>query len=133
MGGTRFSMPVSHGIDKKARYFKYILLVGFIMAVSLKGDASLFKQEPLAVFFLNPLAVSTDKLLSVVVVIVSIFFLRFWCRYFCVCGAFLSLLNKRFILRKLFVKKYRQCPLHVEHADDVDCIQCNLCMGEDKV
>jgi len=128
LGGSRCSLKISKKLDQKARYVKYLLLFAFVLAVTFGGKNTIFRQDPLSVTFFKPLEFMTEKALAVFVLFLSIYFLRFWCRYFCVCGAFLSLFNKFAIFRKLFTKRYADCPLDVQGSHDVDCIQCNLCM-----
>jgi spermidine synthase len=132
VGSSPLHLKVSYNLDKKARYFKYLFLAVFIMVISVKGNANLFKQEPLSIFFLGPINISWDKTLSIVAILFSIFFLRFWCRYFCVCGAFLSFFNKIAVFKKRFVKKYEDCPFGVRSFYDMDCINCNLCLKSEK-
>lgn len=127
IGNLGWRRKVSKMVDKRGRFFKYIFLAIFVIIVSVKRDASLFRQEPLSVFFSNSQGLSLEKLLAVLVLLSSVFFLRFWCRYFCVCGAFLALFNKIAILRRRFIKQYPNCTLGVEGLHDIDCIQCNLC------
>ncbi|MCP4652194.1 MAG: FMN-binding protein [Candidatus Omnitrophica bacterium] len=111
---------VSYQLDKKARFLKYILLTIFIFTVFL-GNNALFSQEPAAV-----------TIAKIAALIFSIFFLRFWCRYFCIIGAFFSLFNKVGILRKFFPKRYSNCELNVRAAD-LDCLQCNRCLSQHKI
>lgn len=129
-GGTKLACKVSENLERKARYFKYLMLTAFILVISIFGNSSLFKGEPLAAGFLNPGEINADKLILLVVLIFSVFFSRFWCRYFCVCGAFLSLFNKIAVLKRFFVKRYKNCPYGVSGIHDIDCIHCNLCFTE---
>ncbi|MFH1771764.1 MAG: FMN-binding protein [Candidatus Omnitrophota bacterium] len=119
---------ISSSISVKARYFKYILLSFFLIGVVFTNNPSFFGHEPLLVFFKDTVNFSVIKILSLVALIFSLFFLRFWCRYFCVCGAFLSLFNKLTLLKRFFPKYYRHCPLGVKASHDLDCIHCNLCL-----
>ncbi len=128
LGSSRLSFKVSKKLDKKARYFKFAFLAFFIVVISLEREASFFKQEPLSMFFLNPTRISFDKLLCIVIIILSIFFLRFWCRYFCICRALLSFFNKISPLKRLFSKNYKNYPFGIEGPHDLDCIHCNLCL-----
>jgi len=123
---------MSSSLNKKARYFKYIFLVIFIVVISIQKNAYLFKQEPLNIFFLYPFKINIDKILGIVALLFSLFFLRFWCRYFCLCGAFLSLFNKFYLFKKITLKKYKNCPLGVDKSYSIDCIQCNLCLKDEK-
>lgn len=121
------SVKISSYLDRKARYFKYIFLAIFILILSWRRDAYLFAQEPLSIFFLNPLQISMEKILSISIVFFSLFFLRFWCRYFCICGAFLSFFNKLSIFKRLFTRRYTNCLLGIKNVYDIDCLQCSVC------
>ncbi|MBU1122544.1 MAG: 4Fe-4S binding protein [Candidatus Omnitrophota bacterium] len=129
LGSSRFCRQPPKIADKKARFFKYLFLAIVIIVVAITRGVDFFKQEPLSVFFYNPLRFSPDKILALAVLIFSVFFLRFWCRYFCPCGAFLSLFNKIALFGRRFIKRYKNCPYLVEDIHDIDCIQCNICNG----
>ena len=61
----------------------------------------------------------------------SLFWPRFWCRYLCPAGAFLSLLNHVAILKRyLPAKKFGRCPYGLTGKDNSDCIQCDKCRFE---
>jgi spermidine synthase len=124
---------LSSHLDERARYFKYLFLVVFIVIISITRNANLFRQEPLSVFFLKSSNIFKEKILSLIIIFFSIFFLRFWCRYFCICGAFLSFFNKFFLFKKFFIKRYKNCPFGVKGYQDIDCLQCNLCLNNPKV
>jgi len=127
-----YPKKISSSLDKKARYFKYILLTIFIVVITTQKNAHLFTQEPLNIFFLHPFQININKTLGLLILLFSLFFPRFWCRYFCLCGAFLSLFNKFYLFKKLTLKKYKNCPLGVDKTYSLDCIQCNLCWKNEK-
>ncbi|UCG35622.1 MAG: FMN-binding protein [Candidatus Omnitrophota bacterium] len=131
-GGTGKHLTISEDLAKKARYIKYLFLVFFIFVVSWKRDTLIFSQEPLSTFFLRIPLLSFEKFLSLVVLFFSLFFLRFWCQYFCVCGAFLSLFNKIAIFKRFFIKRYRKCEIGAKGYYDLSCLRCNLCMKKDE-
>ena len=61
----------------------------------------------------------------------SIFYTRFWCRYLCPVGAFLSLFNNVVLLRRFLpVKKYGRCEFGLTGRDKMDCIYCDKCRYE---
>lgn len=130
LGQTKLCRKISPDLENRARYFKYIFLTFVILVVTIFGNVNLFKQEPLSVLFLNPFTLNAGKILATLILFFSIFYLRFWCRYFCPCGAALSLFNKFAILRKFFPKFYKNCSYNVKGPKDVDCIQCNLCLNK---
>ncbi|MCM8819354.1 MAG: FMN-binding protein [Candidatus Omnitrophica bacterium] len=128
LGSTKFLRKISKDLDKRARYFKYVFLAVFVIFLSVRRDISIFKQEPLSVFFLKPLEFGIDKILAIVALFFSIFFFRFWCRYFCVCGAFLAFFNKIAILKRFFIKNYKNCDFGVNSQFSIDCLHCNFCL-----
>jgi len=61
----------------------------------------------------------------------SVFCTRFWCRYLCPVGAFLSLLNAVAIAKRFLpAKKYNNCELGVTDHKQLDCIYCDKCRYE---
>jgi hypothetical protein len=70
-------------------------------------------------------------IIVVAALIGSLFWPRFWCRYLCPAGAFLSLLNRAAVLKRyLPAKKYGRCPYGLTSKDNADCIQCDKCRFE---
>jgi hypothetical protein len=62
-----------------------------------------------------------------------VFYSRFWCRYFCPAGAFLSLFNKiAFFSRLLPAKRYANCEYGLSFNDKLDCIYCDKCRFESR-
>jgi polyferredoxin len=65
----------------------------------------------------------------VVTLVGALFFVRFWCRYFCPLGAFLSLANKLAFWPGPAPRRHiERCDLGVRDEHDVDCIRCNRCI-----
>jgi len=63
----------------------------------------------------------------------SIFYTRFWCRYLCPVGAFLSLLNNVVILKRyLPTKKFGRCEFGLTAKDQMDCLYCDRCRYQAK-
>jgi len=61
----------------------------------------------------------------------SLFYTRWWCRYLCPAGAFLSLLNGIALFKKyLPAKKFSKCEFGLTARDNLDCIQCDRCRYE---
>jgi hypothetical protein len=61
----------------------------------------------------------------------SIFYTRFWCRYLCPAGAFLSLLNNLAIFKRyLPAKRFGKCEFGLTPADNLDCLYCDKCRYE---
>jgi predicted membrane-bound spermidine synthase/Na+-translocating ferredoxin:NAD+ oxidoreductase RnfG subunit len=71
-----------------------------------------------------------ESLLVVVAIalIGSALYSRFWCRYLCPAGAFLSLLNKAAILKRyLPAKRFGFCEFGITAKDQLDCLYCDRC------
>ena len=63
----------------------------------------------------------------------SIFYTRFWCRYLCPAGAFLSLFNNLTIFKRyLPAKRFGKCGFGLTPTDRMDCIYCDRCRYEAK-
>jgi polyferredoxin len=63
----------------------------------------------------------------------SVFYTRFWCRYLCPVGAFLSLFNKVVILKRYVpAKKIGSCEFGLTGKDQMDCIYCDRCRYQAK-
>jgi NosR/NirI family transcriptional regulator, nitrous oxide reductase regulator len=115
-------------LEQKARYLKFVLLAGMLVAVWLSGDAGWAGFDPMQQLFGSELAGWT-LLLAAIVLLASLFYVRFWCRYFCPLGAFLALTNKLALLQSLAPKRrFEHCDLGVRAEFDVDCIRCNRCL-----
>jgi polyferredoxin len=68
--------------------------------------------------------------LGLAVLLGSLVYVRFWCRYFCPLGAFLALGNKLALLSRFAPRRrLEHCDLGVRHAYDLDCIRCGRCLG----
>jgi predicted membrane-bound spermidine synthase/Na+-translocating ferredoxin:NAD+ oxidoreductase RnfG subunit len=130
---ARFKSSVSIEQMRKARFVKFVVLFIVIVAFFLSRNHDAFSVDPLIkVFnFKHP-----GRLLPVVVAVAfvgSLFYSRFWCRYLCPAGAFLSLFNKvAFLRRYLPAKHYANCEYGLSYNDKLDCIFCDKCRYERK-
>jgi predicted membrane-bound spermidine synthase len=120
---------------RKARFVKYIILFLIIGAFFLSRNHETLAVDPLIrIFSLKFLLDNPDKLLlltAAVALVGSLFYSRFWCRYLCPAGAFLSLFNKIAVLRRyLPAKHYANCEYGVSYNDKLDCIFCDKCRYE---
>ena len=62
----------------------------------------------------------------------SVFYTRFWCRYLCPAGAFLSLFNNLPIPKlRLPAKSFGRCEFGLTYKDKLDCIYCDKCRFEE--
>jgi len=114
-------------LEMKVRKLRYGLLLIFAVSYFF-GYKQFFAHDPLATFFAKNHAFAFYAL-GAVALIFSILYPRFWCRYFCVSGAFLSLFNKvRLPWKK--VRKYNACPFDVKGPSDLSCFQCDRCLSK---
>jgi hypothetical protein len=66
--------------------------------------------------------------IAIMALIGSLFYTRFWCRYLCPAGAFLSLFNKVVILKRFLPpKRFAKCEFGLTARDHTDCIYCDRC------
>jgi predicted membrane-bound spermidine synthase/Na+-translocating ferredoxin:NAD+ oxidoreductase RnfG subunit len=112
---------------QKAFFTKYILLFLIIITFFLTGKSSALAADPLIKFFSGLI----DSVLIYTVVFAlfgSLFFPRFWCIYLCPTGAFLSLLNRISLLKRLLPpKKFALCDFAISAKEPADCIMCDRC------
>jgi len=141
----RFKQPIQAEAMRKARFVKYVVLLVVIIVFFLSRNRTTLAADPLISIF-NPTTLGFDRypllvgrfsiydfqsaiLLTVVTVLIgSIFYGRFWCRYLCPAGAFLSLLNNVAILKRyLPAKRFGSCEFGLTTKDKMDCIHCDRC------
>jgi hypothetical protein len=130
---ARFRPVLSREQMQKARFVKFIVLFVLIVGYFLFRNHDVLTPDPLIKVF--SLRHFNELLLLIVVVALvgSIFYSRFWCRYLCPAGAFLSLFNKIAILpRYMPEKRYASCEYGLSYNDKLDCIFCDKCRFEKK-
>ncbi|MCP4454249.1 MAG: 4Fe-4S binding protein, partial [Planctomycetes bacterium] len=125
----RFKPRLSHTTVQGARFIKYAVLFALVISVfALENEngllidplTSVFNRQLWPEFLLTPLWL----FLGVGILFVT----RFWCRYLCPTGAFLSLLNRCAWLQRLLpAKKYGRCEFGLAGRDHLDCIYCDRC------
>ena len=131
----RFKPPISNESMRKARFVKYVILLVLVIVFFASRNRTTLTADPLISVF--GLRFTTSDFRSALIIIVaaaligSFFWPRFWCRYLCPAGAFLSLLNQIAILKRyLPTKKFGRCPYGLTGKDNADCIQCDKCRFE---
>jgi Na+-translocating ferredoxin:NAD+ oxidoreductase RnfG subunit len=131
----RFKPPLSAESMRKARFVKYVMLLVVIAVFFASRNRTTLASDPLICVF--SLQLTGHDIRSAVLWIAaaglvgSVFCTRFWCRYLCPAGAFLSLLNAVAPLKRyLPAKKYGRCPFGLTGSDNADCIQCDKCRFE---
>lgn len=114
------------------RLVKYLLLFLLVLRFALSRDFTHVDVDPLTTFF----SVLRDRwtlLFGGVLIALSFPYRRFWCRNLCPAGAFLALLNRPALLRKLSPPTHpARCDLGVRRAGELDCIRCDRCAHENK-
>lgn len=137
-----FHVKMRNKDEKNARLIKYYLLIITVGAVFFTGNIGFTKYEPFNTIF----RLNGEILIYTFIIFLlfcSFFVFRFWCRYLCGVGAFLSLLSNLSIFPlkakkecSLCKKCETECPLEIcDVNDDVsidkgECIQCNICREE---
>jgi hypothetical protein len=118
-----------------ARFVKYVVLAVLIVVFFLSRDRTTLTADPLiSIFNLRLSIVDFHKVVTLTVagaLVASVLCTRFWCRYLCPAGAFLSLLSSVAVLRRYMpVKKYGKCEFGLTATDKMDCIYCDKCRYE---
>lgn len=128
---------------RRARFVKYVILFILVMVFFVSRNRTTLSADPLvSVFSLQSLgsfrdgfaisALRSPVLLIIVAALIgSVFYTRFWCRYLCPVGAFLSLFNNIAVLKRFLpAKKFGKCEFGLTPADKMDCLYCDKCRYE---
>jgi hypothetical protein len=110
------------------RFVKYVVLFVLVLVFFFSRNRTTLAADPLISVF-SPHFWQVLLLIVVAIALVgSVFYTRFWCRYLCPAGAFLSLLNKVAILKRyLPAKRFAFCEFGLTPTDQLDCIYCDRC------
>ena len=84
-----------------ARAVKYLLLFTAAAAFAVFRDCGLISADPLTTFF-SSVRTRPILILGLAMLVLSVFYRRFWCRNLCPAGAFLALLNGVRLLQALY-------------------------------
>jgi spermidine synthase len=121
----RTAPPVN--IFRYTRAMKYLVLAAAVVWFGTGLERGFSSADPLVTVFSRD-GVFRPPLFIVLLLGLSFFFFRFWCRNLCPAGAFLSLLNcSRFLPRLIPPALPARCDLGVRHAGDLDCMHCGRC------
>jgi hypothetical protein len=120
---------------RQARFIKYVVLFVLVMVFFVSRDRTTLAADPLISFFNLRFAIydlrSILLWIAATALLGSIFYTRFWCRYLCPVGAFLSLFNNVVLLRRFIpAKKFGRCEFGLTAKDQMDCIYCDKCRYE---
>ena len=143
--GGRFKQAISAEDMRKARFVKYAVLFVLIIVFFISRNRTTLATDPLirifnfrfSVFRFAQGQVFDFQILMLIIAAVgligSAFYTRFWCRYLCPAGAFLSLFNKVVILKRyLPIKRFGRCEFGLTGQDQMDCLYCDRCRYERK-
>jgi len=115
---------------QKARFVKYVVLFILLIAFFVSRDRSTLAPDVLISIFNFK---SIILLIAAIAIIGSLVYRRFWCRYLCPAGAFLSLFNALALLKRYFpAKRYTRCEFGLTAGDNLDCIYCDRCRYQKK-
>lgn len=120
---------VAHELELRVRYLKYLLLALLLVVAWLSADNGWAAFDPMQHIFGGHFGgwIGALLLLSLAG---SLFYVRFWCRYFCPVGAFLALFNKLALLNRFSpARRFDHCDLGIRDEYDVDCIRCQRCLS----
>ncbi len=90
------------------KYFRYLVLLGLIIAVIATGTAAFSQIDPFKSLFNLEISLVPTTLL-VLTIVASLFIFTPWCRYACPMGAFLSLLTRFSLFKLRFVETCKNC------------------------
>jgi spermidine synthase len=141
---ARFRQPISIDKMQKARFVKYVILFVFVIIFFFSRNRATLGTDPLISIFNFRFTISdfqsaigswqTSMWLVVAVALFgAVLYPRFWCRYLCPVGAFLSLFNNVVILKRYVPAKwFGRCGFGLTAKDRMDCIYCDKCRYEAK-
>jgi len=129
----RFKRPIPVETMQKARFVKYGLLFVVIIVFFFSRNRTTLATDPLISVFNFQFLELSILLIVTTALIGSVFYTRFWCRYLCPAGAFLSLFNNVVILKRyLPAKKFGRCEFGLTGKDQMDCLYCDRCRYQPK-
>ncbi len=112
------------------RFVKYVVLFVLVLVFFISRDRTTLGADPLIAVFSRKAALYTTSVLmaGAAALVVSVAITRFWCRYLCPVGAFLSLFNAVVLLKRFVpAKKFGRCEFGLTGKDNLDCIYCDRC------
>jgi predicted membrane-bound spermidine synthase/Na+-translocating ferredoxin:NAD+ oxidoreductase RnfG subunit len=129
----RFKPTISIETMQKARFIKYGILFVITIVFFFSRNRTTLAADPLISIFNSRFWQLSIMLIAAIALVGSIFYTRFWCRYLCAVGAFLSLFNNVAILKRhLPAKKFGSCEFGLTGKDQMDCLYCDRCRFQAK-
>lgn len=141
----KYNRMVPKKLDRVLRYLRYLVLIMVLYQTAVSAILVFQSVDPyyaLFNFFTNEVAVTAYITLGVIIVL-SLFIERPWCKYLCPYGALLGLFNsiRIFKIRRnkntcIGCKKCDQvCPMNIEVSAgetirNHQCISCHKCLSD---
>ncbi|MGA2071242.1 MAG: 4Fe-4S binding protein [Sedimentisphaerales bacterium] len=130
---ARFRFVLSREQMQKGRFVKFVVLFVLIVVFFISRNHNALAVDPLIKAFSFSHRGTFIPVAAAVALVGSLFYSRFWCRYLCPAGAFLSLFNKIAIFSRFMpAKRYANCEYGLSFNDKLDCIYCDKCRYERK-
>ncbi|MFC1766142.1 4Fe-4S binding protein, partial [Planctomycetota bacterium] len=138
----RYKPTIDRKTLRRWRFVKYLLLFVIVIACFVGGKQILLMSDPLTWIFKPSSIEDAQGTLAqgmhwftvwrvgivVAVLLAMLMLTRFWCRFICPAGAFLSLANHATWLRRWLPKlSYGRCEFGLMGCDYQDCIHCDRC------
>lgn len=114
-GLNKDKSPVPERVDRVGRYMKYPLFVIIIIATIVSGRMIFREWDPFIAFFHMGFGELpwTAYMVLIVVLLGSLFIIRFWCRYFCPLAVIVGFIGK--------------LGLYKIECDTEKCVDCQKC------
>ena len=134
-------LKFSQEVTQQARYVKFGILCIVMAASFMLGNSSAANIEAFLMLF-TAHATNVGWVFLIFILILSVFYFRFWCRFLCPIGAFNGLLANKSIYKIQFGPECggcgvcdKVCPVGAIHMvedkpliDYPECILCNKCI-----
>jgi spermidine synthase len=106
---------------------RFVLLFLVVVLYAVTRNSALASPDPLVTVFSRHMDFPV-AMLVVALLILSLVHRRFWCRYLCPAGAFLSLLNGMRLFRRWFpLEQKRPCVYGFPGIESAECLGCDRC------